>query len=114
MPGPLWVVLPTYNEADNLTPIVDAIRDALAGRDFRILVVDDASPDGTGAIADQLAADDPDHVEVLHRAGKGGLGPAYVAGFSRALEAGAAYVAEMDADFSHDPNDLVRLWDAAR
>jgi dolichol-phosphate mannosyltransferase len=112
MPGELWVVLPTYNEAENVRPLVAAARSALAGRDFRILVVDDASPDGTGAIADELAAAHPE-VEVLHRAGKQGLGRAYVAGFSRALEQGAEYVAEMDADFSHDPLDLPVLHDLA-
>ena len=112
MAGELWVVLPTYNEAENLRPLVGAVRCALAGREFRVLVVDDSSPDGTGAIADELAATHPD-VEVLHRPGKQGLGRAYVAGFACALEHGAAYVAEMDADFSHDPQDLVRLLDLA-
>ena len=77
-----------------------------------ILVVDDASPDGTGTVADRLAARFDD-VEVLHRPGKGGLGPAYIAGFRRALEGGAALIAQMDADFSHDPGDLPRLIDAA-
>ena len=113
MPGPLWVVLPTYNEAENLEPITVAIRDALRGREFRVLVVDDNSPDGTGRVADRLAAGD-DRIEVLHRPAKAGLGQAYVAGFARALEAGAVYVAEMDADFSHDPRDLVRMWELAR
>src|SRR5688572_28058261 len=112
MPGELWVVLPTYNEAENIRPIVAAVRASLAGREFRILVVDDASPDGTGRLADELAAAHPE-VEVLHRAGKQGLGRAYVAGFARALEQGATYVAEMDADFSHDPGDLARLHDLA-
>ena len=109
----LWVVLPTYNEAGNLQPMVAAVREALAGEDFRILVVDDASPDGTGAIADELAAAHPD-VEVLHRPGKSGLGRAYVAGFATALAGGATYVAEMDCDFSHDPADLTRLLGHAR
>jgi dolichol-phosphate mannosyltransferase len=77
-----------------------------------VLVVDDASPDGTGAVADRLAAE-RSTVEVLHRPGKGGLGPAYVAGFAQALSQGATYVAEIDADFSHDPADLARLHDRA-
>ncbi len=101
MPGPAWIVLPTYCEAENLEPMADALRAALPA-DARILVVDDASPDGTGAIADRLAAADP-RVAVLHRAGKQGLGPAYVAGFGHALGHGAGAVVEMDCDFSHDP-----------
>jgi dolichol-phosphate mannosyltransferase len=112
MAGPLWVVVPTYNEAENLRPLVDALRAALADREFRVLIVDDASPDGTGALADDLAAAHTD-VEVLHRPAKSGLGRAYVAGFAVALAHGAAYVAEMDADFSHDPGDLARLHDLA-
>jgi dolichol-phosphate mannosyltransferase len=112
MAGELWVVLPTYNEAENLPELVAAVRAALAGRPHRILVVDDASPDGTGRLADELAAAHPE-VEVLHRPGKQGLGRAYVAGFARALDQGATYVAEMDADFSHLPADLPRLLDLA-
>jgi dolichol-phosphate mannosyltransferase len=104
----LWVILPTYNEAANVGPMVAAIRRALAGEEFRVLIVDDASPDGTGDLADTLA-DVHAEVEVLHRAAKAGLGRAYVAGFARAIEGGATYVAEMDADFSHDPEDLPRL-----
>jgi dolichol-phosphate mannosyltransferase len=109
--GPAWLVLPTYNEADNLEPLVAA---ALANLppDARVLVVDDNSPDGTGKIADRLAAAD-ERVEVLHRPLKEGLGPAYLAGFRRALDAGAAFVLEMDSDFSHDPADLPRLLAAA-
>lgn len=105
--GPAWLVLPTYNEAENLAQLVAA---ALANLpdSARVLVVDDNSPDGTGRLADRLAADE-DRVEVLHRPAKGGLGPAYVAGFRRALEAGAGRILEMDADFSHDPADLLRL-----
>ena len=102
-----WVVLPTYNEAENLPGIVAAIRAALP--EVRVLVVDDNSPDGTGAIAAGL-----DGVEVLHRPVKQGLGPAYVAGFARVLELGAMYVFEMDADWSHDPGDLPRLLGAAQ
>lgn len=109
--GPAWLVLPTYNEADNLEPLVAA---ALANlpADARILVVDDSSPDGTGELADRLAAREQ-RVEVLHRPRKEGLGPAYIAGFRRALAAEAAFVLEMDCDFSHDPADLPRLLAAA-
>jgi dolichol-phosphate mannosyltransferase len=108
---PVWLVLPTYNEAANLEPIVAAIRERLPA-DRRVLVVDDASPDGTGELADRLAATHDD-VEVLHRAGKLGLGPAYVEGFHAALAAGAELIVQMDADFSHDPADLPRLIAAA-
>lgn len=109
--GPAWLVLPTYNEADNLEPLVAA---ALANlpADARVLVVDDGSPDGTGRIADRLAAAE-ERVEALHRPRKEGLGPAYLAGFRRALDAGAGFVMEMDSDFSHDPADLPRLLAAA-
>jgi dolichol-phosphate mannosyltransferase len=115
MPQTAWLILPTYDEAENIEAIVAAARAVLAGAapgDYRILVVDDGSPDGTGAIADRLASEHPE-VEVLHRTAREGLGPAYLAGFARALEAGAAYVMEMDADFSHDPADLTRLLAAA-
>jgi dolichol-phosphate mannosyltransferase len=108
---PVWLILPTYNEAANLEPIVAAVRERLPAQ-RRVLVVDDSSPDGTGEIADRLAAAHDD-VEVLHRARKQGLGPAYVAGFRRALSGGAQLVAQMDADFSHDPADLPRLLAAA-
>jgi dolichol-phosphate mannosyltransferase len=110
-PGPVWLVLPTYNEAANLEPIAAAILEQLPP-ERRLLVVDDTSPDGTGEIADRLAAADPD-VEVLHRPDKEGLGPAYVAGLRRALAGGAELIAHMDADFSHDPADLPRLLAAA-
>jgi dolichol-phosphate mannosyltransferase len=106
MLSPVWVLVPTYNEADNLEPLVHAVRDALP--EARVLVIDDGSPDGTGAIADRLAAAHED-VEVLQRARKGGLGSAYVAGFTHALGSDAATVVQMDADFSHDPADLPRL-----
>jgi dolichol-phosphate mannosyltransferase len=115
MPGPAWLVLPTYNEAENVAAMVRAVLPVLAAaapEGHRVLVVDDASPDGTGRIADSLAAEH-EQVEVLHRPGKGGLGPAYLAGFARALEAGADHVLEMDTDFSHDPADLARLLAAA-
>ena len=117
MPGPPWLILPTYNEAENLEAVVVAARAVLraaAPEGFRILVVDDSSPDGTGAIADRLAAAHPGEVEVLHRTDRTGLAPAYMAGFARALGAGAGYVCEMDADLSHDPADLARLLRAAR
>jgi dolichol-phosphate mannosyltransferase len=107
-----WLVLPTYNEAENLEPIVRAARAQLREGD-RILVVDDNSPDGTGEIADRLASE-IDGVEVLHRPGKQGLGRAYLAGFRRALDGGAELVLEMDSDFSHDPADLPRLIAAAQ
>jgi len=112
MRGPAWLVLPTFNEAENLERIVSAARAVLARcapEGFRILVVDDSSPDGTGAIADRLAAQHPAEVEVLHRTVREGLGPAYLAGFRHALDAGAGAVLEMDSDFSHDPADLARL-----
>jgi len=111
--GAAWVILPTYDEAENLAPLVAAIRRATATLDTRILVVDDSSPDGTGQIADRLATEHPD-VEVLHRPRKSGLGRAYVAGFAHALAAGASHVIEMDADFSHDPADVPRLLAHAR
>ncbi len=109
-----WLILPTYNEAENIEAIVAAALPQLAttGLEHRILIVDDGSPDGTGAIADRLAAEN-EAVEVLHRPGKGGLGPAYLAGFARALDGGADLVLEMDSDFSHDPADLPRLIAAA-
>ena len=106
-----WVVLPTFNEAENLERVVGSV--LVSAPDLHVLVVDDNSPDGTGALADGLAARD-ERVEVLHRPVKQGLGHAYVAGFSRALERGAGYVLEMDADLSHDPADLPRLLAAAR
>jgi dolichol-phosphate mannosyltransferase len=105
--GPLWLVVPTYNEAANIEPLVQGARAALPDGST-ILIVDDDSPDGTGAVADALAERDPG-VLVLHRPLKQGLGPAYVAGFRRALDAGAELVAQMDADGSHDPADLPRL-----
>ena len=109
-----WLVLPTYNEAENVERMIDAASRALAtaSPENRLLVVDDNSPDGTGEIADRLAAD-RDRVEVLHRPGKEGLGRAYLAGFAHALADGADYVLEMDSDFSHDPADLPRLIAAA-
>jgi dolichol-phosphate mannosyltransferase len=112
----VWVVIPTYNEAANVEGIVRAASAELmriVPDSHRILVVDDNSPDGTGALADRLAEENPD-VEVLHRAAKTGLGHAYLAGFARALDAGAELVIEMDADFSHDPRYLEPLLEAAK
>ena len=104
MQSEVLVVVPTYNEAENIASIVDAVR----GHGYRMLVVDDGSPDGTGNIADRLAVED-DGLDVLHRPTKEGLGPAYAAGFQWGLEHGAEVLCEMDADFSHDPADLPRL-----
>ena len=103
MPGPVWLILPTYDEAASLAGVVAGARAALAAEDLRILVVDDASPDGTGALAEALGA------EVLHRPRKLGLGSAYVAGFARALAGGAELVCQLDADGSHDPAALPGL-----
>lgn len=99
------VVVPTYNEAENLEAIVRAVRQ----HGYQVLVVDDGSPDGTGELADALATAEPDSVAVLHRSEKQGLGPAYTAGFAWGLDHGAQILCEMDADFSHDPADLPAL-----
>jgi dolichol-phosphate mannosyltransferase len=98
------VVLPTYNEAENLREIVSQVRRQPGG--FHVLIVDDASPDGTGAIADALAAEFPGEVRVLHRARKEGLGRAYVAAFGHALKLGYDAIVQMDADLSHSPSYL--------
>jgi dolichol-phosphate mannosyltransferase len=108
VPGPVWLILPTYDEADSLAGVVTGARKALAHEDLRILVVDDGSPDGTGALAEQLG------VDVIHRASKLGLGSAYVAGFQRALAGHAELVCQMDADGSHDPAALPHLIELAR
>ena len=116
MPAPpprtagVWVILPTYNEAENLERIVGAVLEQLPDP-RRVLVVDDNSPDGTGKLADRLAESD-ESVSVLHRERKAGLGPAYLAGFRVALDGGAERIVEMDADFSHDPAYLPRLIEA--
>ena len=102
------VCLPTYDERENLEPMIRALADVLETSHDRVLVIDDASPDGTGEIADRLATELP-WVSVLHRDRKEGIGPAYVAGFRWALEAGAELVLELDCDFSHDPADVPRL-----
>jgi dolichol-phosphate mannosyltransferase len=103
------VVVPTYNERANLETIVEAV----LAHGYRVLIVDDASPDGTGDLADQLAVRQ-DHVEVLHRQQKQGLGPAYAHGFRHAQAGRARVICEMDADFSHNPDDLPRLIDEIR
>ena len=116
MPGQPWLILPTYDEAENIELIVAAALEVLseaAPEGFRILVVDDDSPDGTGRIADRLAAAH-EQVGVLHRTVREGLGPAYIAGFQHALAQGAGFVFEMDSDFSHDPKDLARLLEPVR
>jgi dolichol-phosphate mannosyltransferase len=112
--GTAWLILPTYNEAENIEAILSAAGEVLAKapcEDFRVLVVDDGSPDGTGQIVDRLAVEH-EWVRVLHRTEKSGIGPAYLAGFAHALAHDAEYVMEMDSDFSHDPADLARLLEA--
>ena len=111
MPASVWLILPTFNEAENLVGILDACTlqlESAAPGDWRILVVDDNSPDGTGRLADAAAERDP-RIEVCHRRTKEGLGRAYVEGFRVALAGGAQRVLQMDSDFSHDPADLPRL-----
>lgn len=107
----MCVVIPTYNEAENIPKIVSALFD-LPLPDLNLLFVDDDSPDGTGELADGLATAYPGRVSVLHRAGKQGLGTAYLAGFRHALKSGTHAVAQMDADFSHPPEKLVELYEA--
>ena len=104
--GPVAVVVPTYNERDNIEIIASRVRSAVPDAD--LLMVDDNSPDGTGDIADKLAGEES-HIHVLHRAGKAGLGAAYIAGFRWALEHGYGAVVEMDADGSHRPEELPRM-----
>jgi dolichol-phosphate mannosyltransferase len=104
----LTVVIPTYNEAENLPKLVSALF-ALPLEDLQVLVVDDNSPDGTGELAEMLAFEHPGKVSVLHRRAKAGLGTAYIAGFQYSLKAGAQAIAQMDADFSHPPEKLVEL-----
>jgi dolichol-phosphate mannosyltransferase len=104
----LTVVVPTYNEAENLPKLVSAVF-ALPLPDIKILIVDDNSPDGTGEIANELSVENPGRLSIIERPGKLGLGTAYVAGFGRALADGAEAIAQMDADFSHPPDKLVEL-----
>ena len=103
-PEQITVVVPTYNERENVADIASVV----TGLGYEILIVDDSSPDGTGELAESIAVANP-HVAVLHRAEKRGLGPAYADGFDNSLARGAEIIVEMDADFSHDPNDLPRL-----
>ena len=105
------VIIPTYNEKENIRNIINAVL-ALSKHEFDVLIVDDNSPDGTGAIVDSMIAERPERIHILKRAGKQGLGTAYIAGFKWALEHDYEYIFEMDADFSHDPNDLPRLYSA--
>jgi dolichol-phosphate mannosyltransferase len=109
--GPVWLVLPTYEEARNVERLVEQVRAKLPPG-AQVLIVDDDSPDGTGEIAARLAAEE-EAVHFLHRPVKEGLGPAYIAGFRQALAAGAGLVVEMDSDFSHEPAYLPRLLEAA-
>jgi dolichol-phosphate mannosyltransferase len=107
----VMVVIPTYNEADNLPTMIGELL-ALPLQDLKVLIVDDNSPDGTGKIADDLVRRYPDRVHVMHRPGKLGLGTAYVSGFGYALEQGADLVIQMDADFSHSPSYIPQLVEA--
>lgn len=107
----LTVIIPTYNEAENLPKLVSALF-ALPLEGHRILVVDDNSPDGSGQIAEELASEHPERMSVIHRSGKLGLGTAYLAGFHRALQSDCEAIAQMDADFSHPPEKLPVLLDA--
>lgn len=108
---PVCIVLPTYNEADNLPAILAALLDLpLPG--LQVIVVDDDSPDGTGQIANRLARHHPGRICVIHRHQDRGLGRAYIAGFTKALEQGCEFIVQMDADFSHNPDDILRLVDA--
>jgi dolichol-phosphate mannosyltransferase len=109
----LTVVTPTYNEAENLPKLVSALF-VLPIDDLHFLVVDDNSPDGTGQLAETLAAQHPGRITVLHRSGKLGLGTAYISGFRQALQAGAERVAQMDADFSHPPEKLLEMLEALK
>jgi dolichol-phosphate mannosyltransferase len=116
MSGEPWLILPTYNEAENIEAIVAAASEVLTGAapdGFRVLVVDDGSPDGTGELADRMALEHG-WLEVLHRSEKSGIGPAYLAGFRHAMDRDAGLLMEMDSDFSHDPADLARLLAAVR
>ena len=109
--GDVLVIIPTYNEAENIKPIVARVRSSVP--EAHILIADDNSPDGTGKLADELAAED-DHVHVLHRKGKEGLGAAYLAGFRWGIDAGYGVLVEMDANGSHQPEELPRLLTALK
>jgi len=105
------IVIPTYNERDNLPELVRAL---LAQPETRVMVVDDQSPDGTGAIADQLAAEFAGRVDVVHRTGRRGLGRSYIEGLARALATDATFICQMDADWSHDPKYLPAMIEACQ
>ncbi len=105
------VLIPTYNEKENVEAIVRKVMSLDGG--FHVLIIDDNSPDGTAAIVKSLMGEFPDRLHLLERAGKLGLGTAYIAGFRYVLERGYDYIFEMDADFSHNPDDLIRLYEAA-
>lgn len=107
------IVIPTYNEAQNIPRLLDRLFQ-LPVEDLHVLIVDDGSPDGTGKIAEDLKKEFPGQLEVMHRQGKGGLGPAYLAGFKQALEDGAEAVVQMDADFSHNPQRVPELLDGLK
>ena len=107
----ILVVVPTYNERENLPRLAEAL---LRFDDFKMLVVDDGSPDGTGEVADRIAARSSGRLRVMHRQGQRGLGRSYIDGFQEALRLGASRVVQMDADFSHDPTEVMRLVDATR
>jgi dolichol-phosphate mannosyltransferase len=109
--GEVLVIIPTYNEAENIKPIVERVRSSVP--EAHLLIADDNSPDGTGKLADELAATD-DHVHVLHRKGKEGLGAAYLAGFRWGIDEGYGVLVEMDADGSHQPEELPRLLTALK
>ncbi|GAA2369944.1 polyprenol monophosphomannose synthase [Streptomyces cuspidosporus] len=109
--GTVLVIIPTYNEAENIRPIVERVRESVP--EAHVLVADDNSPDGTGKVADEIAVED-DHVHVLHRKGKEGLGAAYLAGFRWGIEHGYGVLVEMDADGSHQPEELPRLLTALK
>jgi dolichol-phosphate mannosyltransferase len=106
----ITVVIPTYNEAENLPKLFSALF-SLPLEQLRVLIVDDHSPDGTGQLAENLAQEYPGRVSVLHRPGKMGLGTAYITGFQHALKQGAQAIGQMDADFSHPPELLIRLYE---
>ena len=104
------VVVPTYNERENITRLADAVLQAVP--DVDLLIVDDGSPDGTGELADEIVGRNPDRASVLHRTSKDGIGPAYLAGFNVGIDRGYDAIVSMDADFSHSPSDLPKLLDA--
>ena len=107
------IVLPTYNESQNIEGMIAALLDLEIGH-IHVLIVDDNSPDGTGEIADQLAEQFPEQVEVMHRIGERGLGSAYIAGFKHVLETDADAVVQMDSDFSHSPRYLPEMLTSLR